>query len=73
MREDDPGPKYSDWFRTWGVIILAVYVSVFAFGLVDLTRFFVLSSLGQWADLCFRNQLPPVFNVQCTICIESVS
>ena len=26
-REDDPGPKSPDWFRMWGVIIIAVDVS----------------------------------------------
>ena len=36
--EDDPRPKYPDRFRAWGVIILAVYLSVFAFGFVDHIR-----------------------------------
>ena len=26
-RQDDPGPKFPDWCRVWGVIILAMYVS----------------------------------------------
>ena len=43
-REDDPGPKYPDWFRAWGVIILAVYVSVSAVGFVDPVSFFVYMS-----------------------------
>ena len=38
-KEDDPGPKYPNWFRAWGVIILAVHVSVSAFGFVDPIRF----------------------------------
>ena len=38
-KEDHPGPRYPDWFRAWGVVILAVYVSVSAFGFVDPIRF----------------------------------
>ena len=38
-REYDPGPEYPDWFRAWGVLILAVYVSVSALGFVDPVRF----------------------------------
>ena len=26
-RQDDPGPKFPDWWRAWGVIIFAIYVS----------------------------------------------
>ena len=26
-REDDPGPKFPDWCRTWDVIISAMHVS----------------------------------------------
>ena len=26
-REDDPGPESPDWFRAWGVIVIAVYAS----------------------------------------------
>ena len=48
-REDDPGPKYPDWFRAWGVTILAVYVSVSAFGFVDPIRFIPIISGGRCA------------------------
>ena len=27
MREHDPGPKSPDWFRAWGVSMIALYVS----------------------------------------------
>ena len=26
-RQDDPGPKFPHWCRTWGVVIFAMYVS----------------------------------------------
>ena len=35
-----------DWFRAWGVIILAVYVSVSAFGFVDPISFLSAVFLG---------------------------
>ena len=58
-REDDPGPKFPDWFRAWGVIILAMYVSVSAFGFVDPIRFLlsvpvpcIISGTFQGLRLC---------------------
>ena len=53
-RQDDPGPKFPDWCRAWGVIIFAMYVSRVRMRVRGSYQVFYLAAsravagIGQW-------------------------